>query len=131
MRRVGGIGARARLDQVLVDRDRAGCDPWPARDHPLPAILDLLDVAVAEVQVRLVVHAVDALDDRFLYLVDPLGGLPVWRIDLQDRVVVDLGLEVLRPAAVTAQPRTPVVGVLQVAVGGVRLREGQGRSAKV
>ena len=52
----------------------------------------------------LVVHAVEALDDRFLHLVDPFGEGAGLGIDGADRVVVDLDLEVLRPAAVAAQP---------------------------
>ena len=49
-------------------------------------------------------HAVEALDDRFLDLVDALGEDPGLGVDAADRVVVDLDLEVLRPAAVAAQP---------------------------
>ena len=70
--RVGGLGARADLDQLLVDGDRAGRDPGRAGHHPLPAVLDRLDAAVGEGQVRLVVHAVEALHDRLLDLVDAL-----------------------------------------------------------
>ena len=52
----------------------------------------------------LVVHAVAALDDRLLDLVDPLGGLARLGIDPEDRVVMHLRLEALRPAAVATQP---------------------------
>ena len=41
--RVAGLGARAGLDLVGVDRDGAGGDPRRAGDHPLPAVLDRLD----------------------------------------------------------------------------------------
>ena len=75
-----------------------------ARDHPLPAVLDRLDAAVDEAEVGLVVHAVEALHDRLLDLVDDLGALARDRIDLVDPLVVDLHLEVGRPAAVAAQP---------------------------
>ena len=73
--RVGGLGARAGLDRVGVDRHRAGGDPRRAGDHPLPAVLDRLDAAVVEAEVRLVVHAVQALHDRLLDLVDDLAAL--------------------------------------------------------
>ena len=85
-------------------RDRAGGDPGGAGDHPLPAVLDRHDAVVLEGQVGLVVHAVEALDDRFLDLVDAFGEDPGLGVDAADRVVVDLDLEVLRPAAVAAQP---------------------------
>src|SRR5215207_6016016 len=95
---------RAALDPALVDGDRAGGDPRGAGDHPLPAVLDRDDAVALEGQVGLVVHAVQALDHRFLYLVDALGRDPRFGVDAADRVVVDLDLEVLRPAAVAAQP---------------------------
>ena len=63
----------AALDPVLVDPDRAGGDPGGAGDHPLPAVLDRHYVVVLEGEVGLVVHAVEALDDRFLHLVDAFG----------------------------------------------------------
>ena len=63
---------------------------------------------VLERQVGLVVHAVQALDDRLLDLVDALGGHAGLGVDAADRVVVDLDLEVLRPAAIAAQPRRAV-----------------------
>src|SRR6266851_6500229 len=53
---------------------------------------------------RLVVHAVQALHDRLLELVDDLGALAGLGIDLVDALVMDLYLEVLGPAAVAAQP---------------------------
>ncbi len=55
-------------------------------------------------QMGLIVHAVEALNDGLLHLLDPLGGLARLRIDAQDRVLMDLRLEPLRPAAVAAQP---------------------------
>ena len=102
--RVAGLGARARLDVVGVDGDRARGDPRRPGDHPLPAVLDRLDAAVVEAEVRLVVHALEALDDRLLHLVDDLAALAALRIDPVDPLVVHLDLEVLRPAAVAAQP---------------------------
>jgi hypothetical protein len=54
--------------------------------------------------VGLVVQAPQTLHDRFLYLVEPFGRLAGLGVDLQDRVVVKLNLEIARPAAVTAQP---------------------------
>jgi hypothetical protein len=59
--------------------------------------------------VRLVVHALEALDDGLLDLVDDLGAFTGVGVDLVDALVVDLDLEVLRPAAVTAQPVAWVV----------------------
>ena len=102
--RVAGLRARAALDVVGVDGDGARGDPRRARDHPLPAVLDRLDAAVDEAQVGLVVHAVQALHDRLLDLVDHLRALARVGVDLVDPLVVDLHLEVLRPAAVAAQP---------------------------
>jgi hypothetical protein len=52
----------------------------------------------------LVVHAFEALDDRFLHLVDDLGALTAVGIDPVNSFVMDLNLEVLGPAAVAAQP---------------------------
>src|SRR5690606_11647473 len=57
-----------------------------------------------ERQVGLVVHAVQALHDGLLDLLDRLDGLAGVGIDLEDSLVVDLHLEVLRPAAVATQP---------------------------
>src|SRR5680860_1310781 len=73
-------------------------------DHPLPAVLDRHDAVVLEGQVGLVVHEVEALHGRFLDLVDAFGGDAGVGVDPADRVVVDLDLEVLGPAAVAAQP---------------------------
>ena len=73
-------------------------------DHSLPAILDRLDAAVVEAEVRLIVHALKALHDRLLHLVDDLAALAGLRVDPVDPLVVHLHLEVLRPAAVAAQP---------------------------
>ena len=110
--RVAGVGAGAGLDLVGVDRDRARGDPGRAGDHPLPAVLDRLDAPVVEAQVGLVVHAVQALHDRLLELVDDLGALAGSGIDAVDALVVDLHLEVRRPAAVAAQPAADVHGTL-------------------
>ena len=49
---------------------------------------------VDEAEVRLVVHAVQALHDGLLQLVDDLGALAGRRIDPVDALVVDLHLEV-------------------------------------
>ena len=57
-----------------------------------------------EAEVGLVVQAVEALDDGLLDLLDRLDGLAGVRVDLEHALVVDLDLEVLRPAAVAAQP---------------------------
>ena len=103
--RVGRLGARAGLDRVGIDRDRARRDPGRAGDHALPAVLDRLDAAVVEAEVRLVVHAVEALHDGLLDLVDDLAALPADGVDAVDSLVVDLDLELLRPASVAAQPR--------------------------
>ena len=102
--RVARLGARAGLDVVGVDGDRARGDPRRPGDHPLPAVLDRLDAAVVEAEVGLVVHALQALDDRLLHLVDDLAALAALGIDPVDPLVVDLDLEVLRPAAVAPQP---------------------------
>src|SRR4051812_26418541 len=75
------LGAGAGLDGVGVDRHRARGHPWRPGDHPLPAVLDRLDAAVVEREVRLVVHAVEALDDGLLQLVDDLGALAGHGID--------------------------------------------------
>ena len=92
--RVAGLGARAGLDVLGVDGDGARGDPRRAGDHPLPAVLDRLDAALAEAEVGLVVHAVQALDDGLLELVDHLGALAGLRVDLVDPLVVHLHLEV-------------------------------------
>ena len=57
-----------------------------------------------KIEVRLVVHAVQALHDGLLQLVDDVGALAGDRVDAVDALVVDLDLEVLGPAAVAAQP---------------------------
>src|SRR5919204_356716 len=106
--RVGGLRPRAALHLLGVHGHSAGGDERPAGNHPLPAVLDGLDPADAsavllvegEVQVRLVVQAVEALDDGLLHLLYGLDGLPGLRVDLQHAFVVDLDLQVLRPAAV-------------------------------
>ena len=73
-------------------------------DHPLPAVLDRLDATVVKAEMRLVVHALQALHDRLLHLVDHLGALARFGVDPVDPLVVHLNLEVLGPAAVAAQP---------------------------
>ena len=55
-------------------------------------------------EVRLVVHAVQALHDGLLDLVDDLRPLARDGVDAVDALVVDLDLELLRPAPVAAQP---------------------------
>src|SRR5437763_11460826 len=102
--RVAGLRAGARLDVVSVDRDGARRDPRRSRDHSLPAILDRLDPAVVESEMRLVVHALQALDHSLLHLVDDFSALAALWIDPVDPLVVNLHLEVLRPTAVAAQP---------------------------
>ena len=62
---------------------------------------------------RLVVHAIEALHDRLLHFVHPFGGLARIGIDSQDRVVVDLRLQALRPAAIAPKPRAELF-VLQI-----------------
>ena len=93
--RVAGLWARAALDLVGVDGDRARGDPRRTRDHPFPAVLDRLDAAVVEAEMRLVVHAVEALHDGLLQLVDHFRALAGLGIDLVDPLVVDLDLQIL------------------------------------
>ena len=50
-----------------------------------------------------------ALDDGLLDLLDPVGRAPGVGVDAEDRVVVDLGLEALRPAAIAAKPGGPLI----------------------
>src|SRR4051794_21044527 len=110
--RVGRVRARARFHLVLVDGHGAGGHPRGPDDHPLPAVVDGLDardtaavlLVEGEVQVRLVVQAVQALDDCLLHLLNGLDRLAGLGVDLEDALVMDLNLEVLRPAAVAAQP---------------------------
>ena len=73
-------------------------DPRNAPHRPTAALPQ------REHEVRLVVEAVEALDDGLLGLLDRLGSLAGLGVDLEDALVVDPDLEVLRPAAVTAQP---------------------------
>ena len=102
--RVAGLRAGAALDVFGVDGHGARGDPGSPGDHPFPAILDRLDAAVGEAEVRLVVHAVQALHDGLLQLVDDLRALAGVGVDFVDPLVVDLDLQILRPAAVAAQP---------------------------
>ena len=102
--RVAGLGPGAALDVFGLDRHGARGDPGGPGDHPFPAILDRLDTAVCETEVRLVVHAVQALHDGLLQLVDDLRALAGVGVDFVDPLVVDLDLQILRPAAVAAQP---------------------------
>ena len=99
---VAGLGTRAGLDVVGVDADGARGDPRRSGDHPLPPILDRLDPPVVEAQMGLVVHALQALHDGLLHLVHHLAALSALGIDPVDALVVDLDLQVLRPAAVAA-----------------------------
>ena len=109
--RIGGVGPLT-VDPFAVHRDRARGDPRRAHDHPLPAVLDRFDAADSaatllvdgQAQVRLVVQAVAALDDRLLELVVRVVRLAGLGIDPQDALVVELDLQVLRPAAVAPQP---------------------------
>src|ERR1700761_2209489 len=64
---------------------------------------------VLEGEMGLVVHAVEALDDRFLDLVDAFRQGAGLGVDAPDRVVVDLDLQVLRPAPIAPQPGRAVV----------------------
>jgi hypothetical protein len=44
---------------------------------------------------RLVVHALQALDDGLLHFVNDLAALAAFRVDAMDAFVVDLDLQVL------------------------------------
>jgi hypothetical protein len=66
---VAGMWARTTVDFVRIHGDCAGGNPWRAGDHAFPTVADRLHPAVNEGQVRLIVHAVEALDDRVLDLV--------------------------------------------------------------
>jgi hypothetical protein len=57
-----------------------------------------------EAEVRLVVHALEALDDRLLHLIDDFAALARLGVDPVDPLVMDLDLKVLGPAAIAAQP---------------------------
>ena len=92
---VGRLRAGAGLHLVLVDGHRAGGDEGLAGDHSLPPVLHGDHAAVLHRQVGLVVHAVEALHDRLLDLLHSVGRFARLGIDLEDRVVVDLGLEPL------------------------------------
>jgi hypothetical protein len=52
----------------------------------------------------LIVHALQALHDGLLHLVDHFSALATLRFDPVDPLVVDLDLQVLRPAPIAAQP---------------------------
>src|SRR5690242_5117425 len=101
---VAGLGAGAGLDVVRIDGDRARGDPWGAGDHPLPAVLDRLDPTVVESEMGLVVHALEALHDGLLHLVDDLSALAALGIYSMDAFVMDLDLEILRPTPVATKP---------------------------
>ena len=49
-------------------------------------------------------HALKALNDGLLELIDYFGALAAARVDLVDALVVDLNFKVGGPAAVAAQP---------------------------
>src|SRR4029079_18077034 len=87
-----------------VDGHGAGRHPRRARDHPLPAVLDRLDAPVVEREVRLVMTAIEALDDGLLQLVDHLRPLPAHGVDAVDALVMNLYFELLGPAAIATQP---------------------------
>ena len=93
--RVAGLWTRAGLDVVGVDGHGARRNPWRPGDHPLPTILDRLDTAIVKPEMRLIVHALEALHDGLLHLVDHLAALPAVGVDLVDPLVVHLHLEVL------------------------------------
>ena len=57
-------------------------------------------------EVRLVVHAVQALHDRLLELVDDLGALAGLRVDPVDALVVHLDLEVRATSSGSSAART-------------------------
>src|SRR6185312_1976543 len=82
---LGRVRAGAALDPLGVDLHRAGGDPGGAGDHPRPALADRRDAVLLEGQVRLVVHAVEALDHRFLHLVDAFGERAGGLVDAADR----------------------------------------------
>src|SRR5829696_694130 len=105
---LGGLRARAALDLVLVHCHGAGGDPRRPGDHPLPAVLDRDDPVVLDRQVRLVMEAAQALNDRLLDFVEALRGLAALGVDPEDCVVVHLHLEVPGPAAIAAKPRRAV-----------------------
>ena len=67
-------------------------------------ILDRFNPTVVEAEVGLIVHALEALHDRFLHLVDDLVALAALGVDPVDSLVVHLDFEVLRPAAIAAKP---------------------------
>jgi hypothetical protein len=56
--------------------------------------------------VRLVVHALKALHHGFLHLIDHVRALSRIRVNAMNSFVVELHLEVLRPASITPQPAT-------------------------
>jgi hypothetical protein len=66
---VAGMWARATVNFVGIHGDCAGGDPRGSRDHAFPTVAHRLDPPINEGQVRLIVHAVEALDDRVLDLV--------------------------------------------------------------
>ena len=79
---VAGLRPGADLHVVGLDGHRARGNPRRAGDHPLPAVLDRLHAPAGEAEVRLVVHAVQALHHRLLQLVDDFRALPGFRVDL-------------------------------------------------
>ena len=102
--RVPGVRASARLDVVVDDGHGARRDPRRAGDHPLPAVLDRLDAPIMEREMRLVVHAIHALDHSLMHLVDDLAALAGVGVDPVYPLVVHLHYEVLGPTAVAAKP---------------------------
>ncbi len=106
--RVRGLRARTGLDLFLVDPHSARGDERLTGHHALPAILNRHDAPFVDGQVRLVVHAVEALHDGLLDLVNALGRLAGLRVDAQQRVIVDLSFQSLGPAAVAAKPGGPI-----------------------
>jgi hypothetical protein len=102
--RLAGLGARARLDVVRRDGHGAGGDPRRAHHEALPAGLVGLQAPVDEEEVRLVVHAVQALHDGLLLLLDGVHRRAGGGVDAVDPVVVDVELQRRRPAAIAPHP---------------------------
>ncbi|MBK8295471.1 MAG: hypothetical protein IPK93_12225 [Solirubrobacterales bacterium] len=86
--------AGAGLDLAAFDGDRARGDPGSAGHQPFPAVFDRHHPVTVESEVRLVVHAVEALDHRLLDVVDSFGRHAGLRVDLAQGVVMDLDFEV-------------------------------------
>ena len=99
-----------RIDPVTGERAEV-VDGLDAAD---PAAVLLVK---GEAEVGLVVHAVEALHDRLLELVDDLGPLAGLGVDLVDALVVHLHLEVRGPAPVAPEPGPRIDGTFHVHTG--------------